>query len=311
VAKRANKLVRFIRKLKWFFTVYIWPEHDSTIMTANGLLSFSSRDRTLGRALHLDREFEFDDMMGTVNFLRDAGFVPSDTSGSTMLDIGGYIGMISIGFVRSGMFGRAIVFEPNPNNFRLTELNIEQNGLTDKITTYNIALSDRKEQLAMELSKKNFGDHRIRESTDADMEDHFDESGRKIIQVESVLLDELMFDDELSQADKICLAWMDIQGHEGRFLRGGQEFFKRNRHIPVVMEFWPYGLKRSGITRDDFCEIVEKLFSKFYILDEDPPRLRDTNYIGAYFDKYDAPDLGSHLILVNDTVNTTGQQVHQ
>jgi len=302
MSQRAGKLTRFIRKLRWFFLVYLLPQHDATVMTKNGLLSFDSRDRTLGRSLHLEREFEFDGMMKTVELLRQEHFIPQNLQQAAMLDVGGYIGMISVGFVRTGTFGHAVAFEPNPNNYRLLQKNITQNNLSDKITTYNVALSDRKEQLSMELSTKNYGDHRIREESDEDIDDHYGESGRKLINVESVKLDEVMTSSESVLADKVSLVWMDIQGHEGKFLNGAKEFFKTHRNVPVAMEFWPYGIRRSGMTKDEFCAVVKELFKKFYILDEQEPVLRDVNNIEAYFEHFNAPDSGAHLILVNDPV---------
>ena len=176
MSQRAGKLTRLMRKLRWFFLVYCLPRHDASVMTKNGLLSFDSRDRTLGRSLHLEREFEFDGMMKTVELLQQQSYISKDLSHAVMLDVGGYIGMISVGFVRTGTFGRAIAFEPNPINYRLLQKNIAQNGLSDKITAYNVALSDRKETLSMELSAKNYGDHRIREQSNEDTGDHYGEA---------------------------------------------------------------------------------------------------------------------------------------
>lgn len=302
MSQRAGKLTRLFRKLRWFFLVYLLPRHDDTVMTKNGLLSFDSRDRTLGRSLHLEREFEFDGMLKTVELLRQEHFISQDLQQMTMLDVGGYIGMISIGFVRNGIFGRALAFEPNPNNYRLLQKNIVQNNLSDKITAYNLALSDRKEELSMELSAKNYGDHRIREANNEVTGDHYGESGRKLITVESVTLDEIMQNREASQANKVSLVWMDIQGHEGKFLKGAREFFKSHPQVPVAMEFWPYGIRRSGMSRKDFCAVVKDLFQKFYILDEQTPKLRDVQDIDSYFEKFSAPDTGAHLILVNEPV---------
>ena len=302
MSQRAGKLTRLGRKLRWFFLVYLMPRHDATVMTKNGLLSFDSRDRTLGRSLHLEREFEFDGMMKTVDLLQQHHFIPTDLSDAVMLDVGGYIGMISIGFVRNGRFGRALAFEPNPNNFRLLQKNIAQNGLTEKITAYNVALSDRRESLAMELSAKNYGDHRIREASSEDTGDHYGEAGRKLISVDSVRLDEIMQGSEAAQADRVSLVWMDIQGHEGKFLKGASEFIKAHRHVPVAMEFWPYGIRRSGMSKEDFCDVVKDLFQQFYILDETTPTLRDVDEIDRFFDHFSAPDSGAHLILVNDRV---------
>ena len=303
MSQRAGKLTRFLRKLHWFVLIYLMPRHDATVMTKNGLLSFDSRDRTLGRSLHLEREFEFDGMMKTVELLQHEKFIPQDLQQAAMLDVGGYIGMISIGFVRNEVFGHAAAFEPNPNNFRILQKNIVQNKLSDRITAYNVALSDRKEQLSMELSTKNYGDHRIREQSNEDVGDHYGESGRKLIQVESVMLDEMMASNESAIADKVSLVWMDIQGHEGKFLQGAREFFKSHQHTPVAMEFWPYGIRRSGMSKEEFCGVIKELFKKFYILDEQEPVLRDVSNIEAYFEHFNAPDSGAHLILVNDTVD--------
>ncbi|MDH5180676.1 MAG: FkbM family methyltransferase [Gammaproteobacteria bacterium] len=302
MSKRAGSLTRFLRKLRWFFLVYILPRHDATIMTKNGLLSFDSRDRTLGRSLHLEREFEFDGMLKTVELLQQEKYIPPDLIDAAMLDVGGYIGMISIGFVSNRVFGHAVAFEPNPNNYRLLQKNIAQNNLSDRIMAYNVALSDRKETLTMELSVKNYGDHRIREESKEQTGDHYGEGDRKLINVDSVLLDEIMSGSESSIAPRVRLVWMDIQGHEGKFLRGAKAFFKSHRHAPVAMEFWPYGIRRSGMSKEEFCGVLKELFKKFYILDESTPVARDIHNIDAWFDRYQAPDSGCHLILVNDTL---------
>ncbi len=43
---------------------------------------------------------------------------------------------------------------------------------------------------------------------------------------------------------EIALVWIDAQGHEGHILAGAPRLLSTN--IPVVAEYWPYGLKRSG-----------------------------------------------------------------
>ena len=156
----------------------------------------------------------------------------------------------------------------------------------------------------MELSEKNFGDHRIREADSEQIEDHYGESGRKTISVEAMTLDEVMNSQESSQHENIALVWMDIQGHEGKFFKGARSFFLQHKHVPVAMEFWPYGIRRSGMDKDEFCNLLKGLFQKFYILDEERPLSRDIQNIDAYFEHFDAPDSGAHLILVNDRVTS-------
>jgi len=74
---------------------------------------------------------------------------------------GGHVGMSIIGFLNFNLFDNAIIFEPNPNSFALIEKNIKQNNFTDQISAFNVALSNENSELLMELSHKNFGDHRI------------------------------------------------------------------------------------------------------------------------------------------------------
>jgi hypothetical protein len=57
---------------------------------------------------------------------------------------------------------------------------------------------------------------------------------------------------------------MDVQGFEGRVLEGGTRTIQAG--VPVVAEFWPYGIRRSGLDRDQFCGLVESLFSGFVLL---------------------------------------------
>ena len=68
------------------------------------------------------------------------------------------------------------------------------------------------------------------------------------------------------------------------------------------MEFWPYGIRRSGMSKEEFCSVVKELFQKFYILDEQTPQQRDIQSIDAYFEEFSAPDTGAHLIFVNEPV---------
>lgn len=302
MANKKNKFRRFFRKFNWFFGVYLMPRHDATIMTQNGLLSFDSRDRTLGRSLCVEREFEIDGMQETLRLLQNEGYMANDLSNATVLDVGGYIGMISVGFLHNNMFGHAVAFEPNPNNFRLLQKNIEQNNLQNHLVAYNMALSNCREELMMELSDKNYGDHRIRESGHDVEEDHYGESRRSTITVEANKLDEVMMTSESSRADSVALVWMDIQGHEGKFFGGAKQFFSQHKNVPVAMEFWPYGIRRSGMEKEEFCGLLKEMFSKFYILYESTPIARDIENIDAYFEQYSAPDSGCHMILVNDKI---------
>ena len=274
--------MRFFRKLRWLFGTYLMPKHVATVRTENGLLSFDSRDRTLGRALNIDKEFESVMMKRTVNLLTKNGDI-KQTKDRLVMDVGGYIGMSSIGFLNFDLFDSALIFEPNPNSFSLIKKNIKQNNFTNQISAFNVALSNENSELLMELSHKNFGDHRIRQEGVV-QKGHYHEEDRKVISVSSVALDEFIEENPQVNFKDISMVWMDIQGHEGKFLQGASNFLSSQK-IPVVMEFWPYGILRSGTTKNEFLENLGKLFTHFYAVDNEFPELQGISNVERLFDE--------------------------
>jgi len=156
---------------------------------------------------------------------------------SVLLDVGANIGTIGILGVSKGFFKRCIAFEPDPNNFKLLQANVTLNGLVDKFELRNEALSNEsKSSLNFELSESNYGDHRIQIKKD---HGKYDEQDRTIISVKSNTLDSILVNYNLND----CLLFMDTQGFEGHVLSGALSLIQAQ--VPIVTEFWPYGLKRS------------------------------------------------------------------
>jgi len=274
--------MRLLRKLKWLFGTYLMPRHIATVKTENGVLSFDSKDRTLGRALNVDREFESKMMKRTITLLVDNGDI-NPTNNRMVMDVGGYIGMSSIGFLNFDLFDKAIIFEPNPVSFSLIKKNIEQNNFSSQISAFNVALSNRSSELTMELSQKNFGDHRIRQPGEI-KKGHYQEENRKTINVRSVSFDEFIKEHDQIDFKNISMVWMDIQGHEGKFLQGAYDFLSSQK-IPVVMEFWPYGILRSGTTKNEFLSSLNKLFTHFYVVDGEFTELQNISNVEGLFDE--------------------------
>lgn len=162
----------------------------------------------------------------------------------TFLEIGANIGTATM--IALGQFGfrDAICFEPLPDNYRLLNENLTANGFSQRAKVMGIALSDHNGLASFEISPNNSGDGRVRVSEDAaeDM-DAFAESSREVIDVKLATLDALCEQGELDLSG-VGLVWMDAQGHEGHILAGAQRLLQSP--IPVVTEFWPYGLNRSG-----------------------------------------------------------------
>jgi FkbM family methyltransferase len=253
-----GKLKRFLRKAWWLFSVYLGKPRTVQILTRNGLLRFWSKDKTTGRILHVYRNHEFDEIADLSAELKKRGKLPEHKD--SLLDVGGYIGMSSTAFLLESFFDRAYAFEPSPRNFQLLQQNTALNGLENRLFAFNVALSDATGVLEFELSEKNNGDNRIRHTNATGA---YDESSRDLIKVPSLTLDDFLAEHPEIREDSIGLIWMDIQGHEPRFFAGAKAFLKRNLGVPVYMEFWPYGMNRSGANMDEFFDICKSCYKEF------------------------------------------------
>lgn len=98
-----------------------------------------------------------------------------------LVDVGANIGSICVPAVSRDAFKRAIAMEPEPHNFSLLSASVFINQISGQITTHNLALRPtRGDSLTFELSNSNFGDQRVRTSSDASL---YGEDSRKTLTV--------------------------------------------------------------------------------------------------------------------------------
>lgn len=199
--------------------------------TENIYYIVNTSDKMIGKRVYRDRK-SFD-----AHNLSDAlKLIPSKKS--ILIDVGANIGTIGILGVYKGYFEKCIAFEPEPNNFKILKHNVSLNGLSDRFNLKNEALSNvANGSIEFELSEENFGDHRVRITTTSGI---YNEAKRKVISVAVNTIDIALQDVKLDK----CVLFMDTQGFEGHVLSGARKLIEA--HVPIVTEFWPYGLKRSG-----------------------------------------------------------------
>jgi FkbM family methyltransferase len=297
-----GKLKRFMRKLWWLLSVYVGPARFAEVLTANGVLRFWSKDKTTGRILHVYRNHEFDEIVEVAHKLSELGI--RQEGRSNMLDVGGYIGMSSCAFLLEGFFEKSYAFEPSPKNFELMMQNANLNGLDDRLVGFNVALSDSDGSIQLELSEKNYGDNRVHHEDAEQGAESYGESEWKTVRIPAYSLDSFFAANPDVDPGSIGLVWMDIQGHEPRFFSGAQAFFAKNRGVPVFMEFWPYGMRRSGADMNMFLSICEKSFNYFipwgsYGNEKKPiSELRDFwKSLEQRLDETDEPGTGANILL--------------
>jgi FkbM family methyltransferase len=234
-----------------------------TIPTKQGLLTVDCADRYIAKSLYCRREYEQDLMQLVTTHLRATGLIPQKGKG-TFLDVGANMGVTCVGMLHGGEFERAVAVEPDPRNVELLRRNMQQNGFEARSVCVHCAVSDRAGAIQLELSDTNFGDHRVRAAGSADSNgERFGESRRRVIEVETKRLDDLMASLPREFSESLALIWMDVQGFEGHVIAGGPKIFTSG--IPLATEIWPYGILRSGMTKDRFCDIVRATWSHYWM----------------------------------------------
>ena len=285
---------RIARKLRWR-KLYNGEPRDVTVESYNGILTFDSRDKLIGKYLYVDRAYERRYIESALGVLEREGYpVANGESEGVLLDVGANIGMICIALLEQRRFARAIAAEPSPRNLRLLEHNVAQNGLSDRITIVPCALSSANGELELELSEYNSGDNRIRHDASSGA---WREDRREVVKVPVRTLDAVLAERGVDARD-VRLAWVDIQGHEGFFLDGARATLAAG--APVVSEFWPYGILRSGMARARYGAIVGEIFTHFFHLRATGAEKLPIARIDALFDEYAAPKEMCEVIFVND-----------
>jgi FkbM family methyltransferase len=281
-----------MRRLLWRWLRHL-PDIDLQLTTRHGRLRVSNKDRGIGRILFLHREYEWATLLKALRLLEQLRGDRSAQRGM-IIDAGANIGTVCIPLVRGGAFSGALAFEPEPRNYALLVRNVHDNDLAASIRCFNVALASSNGTGEMELST-NSGDHRLRAGVPLNPGSRYNEAARETIPVTVRRLDDVMTEVGLEPRD-VQLLWIDVQGLEKHVLEGAERLVESG--VPVVAEFWPYGLARTGVSADSYAEYIAAHFDCFYDLAEDAPVARPSVAIGPLFARYVGFKQFTDLLLV-------------
>lgn len=150
-----------------------------------------------------------------------------------VLDLGANIGWFSVIASKGlGEGGRVFAFEPDPQNHRLLRINTGMADTANRVSVFNMAVSDTEGTLPLYRSESNRGDHRL----------FADANAREFVEVAVTTLDRFLE----SSGRLPTVVKSDTQGSESRILRGAQGLFARGWRPLILCEFWPFGLTHSG-----------------------------------------------------------------
>jgi FkbM family methyltransferase len=214
--------------------------------------------------------------------------------GLTVLEVGANIGTETVSFLLHHGIKRVVAMEPDAENVRFLRANLALNGVQDRVTIHEMALSNADGMVVLERSEDNWGDHRVR-IAESFGPDHHDEGLRTTSEVPARRLDSLVDAGEID-LDEIDLVWVDAQGHEGHILDGAERIAAAG--IPIVAEYWPYGLRRVGAL-DRFHALIAKRYHVVVDLRE-PAVALAAEHVAALADRYTANNAADRTVLYTD-----------
>ena len=231
----AVQLKQDARKMRWHFLLKKGEKFTFAGSPKKYLIPVTDDD--LGQQIFVYGQAEFPKVLVALDRLRWS-------SVDTFIDVGANIGQICIPGLQQGIFMQAIAIEPDPLNFGCLTINSHLGGVSQQIQLLHAAVgSGDSSTLKLAIAPSEFGDHQIA------LPSHLDQ-GRRVIEVPATTIDQVT--TQLSpQRD---LLWMDIQGYEAIALQGAKN--ARSLRIPIVLEFWPEGLSRNGVTIERMMSLL-------------------------------------------------------
>lgn len=191
----------------------------------------------------------------------------------TFIDVGANIGLTSIPLKLNCPGVIILAIEADRENFLFLKNNMERNGVNN-VELFNMAAYSEDGEITFERSSKNAGDHRIRVGASNSPIDHYGESARELIKVKAQRLDSFISSDALPRP---LVLKCDVQGAEVHVLRGAESIMKDIDFM--IIEFWPYGLRRTGSTVEDFFSILKK-FPYGLVIDDETVQMQHLRPIG-------------------------------
>lgn len=213
--------------------------------SANGNFFVDPSDRGVGSELIWRGQWQEREFAAALGVLVGAGL----SRGSVFVDVGANIGTQTVYALRSGWFDRGIAFEPEPSNADLLRMNIEANGLRDRVTIRQTAAGEKAGRAPMALHPRNKGAHSIaiKPSLDSDAID----------------VPVARLDTELKVLDpsSVGLLWIDAEGSELAILRGLGDLFGR---FPLVIEYSPSRMPAGAAAQ--LCVLLRSKYARAYRL---------------------------------------------
>ncbi len=178
--------------------------------------------------------------------------------GQTVLDLGANHGVYALLAAQAvGPAGRVHAFEPNPRLAHLVDMSLRLNGFGGWAEVHPVGASDAPGTARLVFVDSFSGGGTVAAGAEA--------ARHPGVDCRLVVLDE-MFADPGFRPDVVK---MDVEGHEGRVLRGMRGMLERSPGIRLMMEFAPEMMARSGVPAAEVVGLLSGLGLRAWTIDDE------------------------------------------
>lgn len=175
----------------------------------------------------------------------------------TVFDIGANHGVYALVAAQAvGRGGRVHAFEPNPRLAELVRLSLSMNGFSGWAQTHPVGVSDAAGLARLVFSDAFSGGGAI--ATAGDVATH------SSVECRLVVLDAY----EPTATCRVDVVKIDVEGHEGRVLRGMRGILARSPDIRMMMEFSPSMMARSGMPVAEVVALLRDLQLRAWLIED-------------------------------------------
>ena len=218
-----------------------------TVNTKNGTFIVDAADLEVGAKLRNKGEYGIDEINRISQFIDNQ---------SSVLIVGAHIGSLAIPVAK--ICSELVAIEANPNNFKLLQINIKLNDISN-IIAHNIAASEREEIIQFQLNTVNSGG-----SKRVPVNNHYmyTYDNPKVIDVEAHSLDNYIPNNNFD------LVLIDIEGSEYFAMQGMSNILANTKTL--IVEFLPHHITNvAGVELTDFLDNIPKHLTKLTIPSKD------------------------------------------